>query len=315
MNFQTRRGLSAVLAAVSIGLLASCGGGSLVDEFDPRRIIAFGDQMTVVDDSASEGNGVKYSINAVEAEDDEPLCARYPNWALYVAESYGLEFPECAPLDAADDTPSINNAQVGARVQEIEAQVDAFFDGPEDFGDRDLVLVMGGANDIIEQYEQVEDGLATESQARTELRRRGEQLAEVVNRIARADGRVVVSTVPHLHRSPYARARPEGDRDVIERLTNEFNSTLRSELLNDGHLIGVMRADLEVARALESPGSRNIDNTSGAACATPLPNCTVETLQDGANVRWMWADDRQFGPTMHRRFGELAVRRARNNPF
>jgi phospholipase/lecithinase/hemolysin len=310
MNFEPRRTLRAALAAVATAMLASCGGGSLIDDFSPRRVVAFGDEAT-----AMESDGRKYSINAVESEDeDEPVCSVYPNWAQYVAEWYSLEFDECAAADGSA-TPSINEAQAGARIADVEAQVDAFIDGGGNFSDSDLVLVMAGANDVIDQFEAYEAGDATESAVIAELRERAEQLAEVVNRIARDDGRVLIATVPHLHRSPYARAKTDAQQDVIERMVNEFNSRLRTEILNDGHLIGIVRTDIEVARILDSPSSRNVTNTREAACLDPLPNCTANRLVADANVRYMWADDLRFGPQVQRRFGELAVRRARNNPF
>ena len=81
----------AVFAAAA--LLAACGGGDQVDPFKPTRVLAFGDELSVI-----EADGRKYSINAfkqITATDgtvtDDPTtldCARNPLWVQNVASSF-----------------------------------------------------------------------------------------------------------------------------------------------------------------------------------------------------------------------------------
>jgi outer membrane lipase/esterase len=311
MKVELRRGAVAAVLAGVLGLLASCGGGSIVEEFDPRRVVAFGDELTAIED-----DGRKYTINAVAEEDDEEEpprpCRLNPNWAQYVADWYSLPFPECA--EPGDETPSRNLAVAGASVADVVSQINDFI-ADDELTDEDLVVVLAGVNDVFEVFEQYLDGDLNESGAVDEVEERAEQLSDAVNDIAEDDGRVLISTLPQLHRTPYGRALTDDERDVIERMVNAFNTRLRTDILNDGHLIGVVRTDLEIARSIDSPSSRDISNTRDAACAVALPNCTSETLVEDADDEYMWADDRWWGRRVHRRVGELAVRRARDNPF
>ena len=55
------------MAVAAAGLMAACGGGtSQVEPFKPGRVIAFGDESSViVNDGAN--NGRKYSVNGLDA--------------------------------------------------------------------------------------------------------------------------------------------------------------------------------------------------------------------------------------------------------
>ena len=59
-----RKGLAAVATLFMLAGLASCGGGGQVVPFDPDRIVAFGDELSVI-----RTDGTKYSINAFRITD------------------------------------------------------------------------------------------------------------------------------------------------------------------------------------------------------------------------------------------------------
>ena len=58
-------GRPALLAAVVAVLLVACGGGEQVETFRANRVIAFGDETSVINADHS-----KYSVNAVQLADN-----------------------------------------------------------------------------------------------------------------------------------------------------------------------------------------------------------------------------------------------------
>src|SRR5687767_8352508 len=98
MAIQWLRRACLVAACASGLLLASCGGGDIVSQLDPARVVAFGDA------SADVGqNGRAYSIN-----DDGSVN----NWARYVAAAFGNEL---APSSAGGLAYATGNARVTAK--------------------------------------------------------------------------------------------------------------------------------------------------------------------------------------------------------
>ena len=61
-------GRPALLAAVVAVLLVACGGGEQVQTFRANRVIAFGDETSVINADRS-----KYSVNAVQLADNTQL--------------------------------------------------------------------------------------------------------------------------------------------------------------------------------------------------------------------------------------------------
>ena len=71
------RRLAAWLATLT--LLASCGGGDRVGTFIPGRLIAFGDETSVI-----TPDGRKHTVNAVDTAGALD-CACNPNWVQYLS--------------------------------------------------------------------------------------------------------------------------------------------------------------------------------------------------------------------------------------
>ena len=87
---------AAVLAAVV--LLAACGGGEQVELFEPNRIIAFGDEISVIDDPTATATAASTASTARRRRPTRRSTARCnPIWIQGVATPYGLVFPECNP--------------------------------------------------------------------------------------------------------------------------------------------------------------------------------------------------------------------------
>jgi len=309
------RRLAAWFAAVLLAALtAACGGGDLVSQFSPRRIVAFGDET-----SALTATGQNWGINALDATTGAPLCQNNPNWVQYLAQSFKLPFPQCNPGDVA--APSIDNAAAGAKVADLVTQVDAHL-ASDDFSGSNLVTVLVGANDVIEQY-LLYDG-TNEATLTATLEQRGALIAGQVNRIVAAGGKVIVSTVPAVGLTPFALAEKAAHTDtdraaLLSRLTGRLNAALRVGLLNDsGRDVGLVLGDEVIQFYVNFPAAGTFVNVTDAACTTAPPQCTTATLDTAKSANaltWFWSDATNLAPGPQRQLGLAADRRARNNPF
>ena len=307
-------------ALVAAALVSACGGGGRVDPFAPTRVLAFGDEL-----SSLEADGRKYSINGYKqvtvngtiTDDLTTLdCTRLPIWTQTVATSFGLAFDRCQGTVTAATGQVL--ARPGQKVADFAAQVLAVQGAV--FGEKDLALVMFGMNDILELY-----GRYTGTNRDTliaEARTRGAALGSQVNSLALRGPAVVVLTVPDIGLSPFALAQNTvGDTSrsaLISDLVSTFNNRMSVELINDGRLIGLVYADIEIQNNVKFKGSYGLVDVTQAACQTSavLPACTTATLVTGASATtWLWADNLRLSPAGQARLGLLAESRARNNPF
>jgi outer membrane lipase/esterase len=303
--------VATVLAAAT--LLASCGGGGRIEDFQPKRIMAFGDESSLI---TSEGK--KYTVNALTSTKTID-CDSNPIWVQSLASTFGLVFAECNPDNVIAPTGKIY-AKAGALVADLKIQLDTFF-ATGGFNSKDLVTVMAGANDVLEIYAQYpQQGLDT---LKALAAKRGGELATQVNRIANADGRVIVVTLPDLGLTPYALnerdTKPDTNRsELLTELVSAFNTEMRLNIINDGRLIGLVLGDEMVQSIVKYPSSYGYANVTEAVCLTTvvLPECTSNTLvTDGSTSTWLWADSTRLSPAGHSRLGTLAINRATNNPF
>ena len=323
-----RCGLS-IAALLGLGLLASCGGGDPITPFKPTRILAFGDEL-----SAIEADGRKYSVNAfrqitvngVLVDDPTGLdCTRNPLWIQTVATGFGLAFDRC--LGTATTATGQVRAQVGHKVADLAAQL-AGVQGSA-LGEKDLALVMIGMNDILELYAQYPGvGRAT---LIDQARARGRALGAFVNQLATSGPAVVVLTVPDVGQSPYALAQNTSTGDntraaLISEMVSVFNNRMSVELINDGRLIGLVYADIDLQNLVKFPTAFGLVNVTAPAClsSAALPGCTTATLvpanaTTGAAAAtattWLWADNLRISAAGQSRLGALAESRARSNPF
>ena len=315
MEFPSRRERSPlarrivrVVSVAALALLASCGGGDRVSQFVPGRILAFGDEASVITPA-----GKKYTVNTLDANSALD-CALNPIWVQYLAASHGLPFAECP--GTATTIVSRNYAAAGANVAAVTAQIDAHLAGGS-FGGTDLVTVFAGGHDIREQYALYNGSNLAALQ--TTLTARGQALAVQINRVAGLGGKVLVVTVPNLGQTAFGvaeEAANAGRAAVLLALTNTFNEEMRVPLVNDGRMIGLIDADAIVRNMVASPGAFGLGNITQPACNVALPDCTTATLVSGANASaWLWADLHQPSVGAHRQIGFTADTRARNNPF
>ncbi len=305
------RTASLVGLGLGLGLVASCGGGTSQQEpFLPERLLAFGDETSVLTSA-----GRRYGVNGLTT-DGTFDCTLQPIWTMQVAVYFGFVFAECNPTGREVKAKQL--AVVGARVADVATQVDAQV-AAGGFRDKDLALLLVGANDILALYGQYparsEDSLIADA------RSLGERTAQIVNRLVALGAKVVVSNVPDMGLSPFAlaekAAHPEFDRAaLITRLSRAFNEQLGVKVLLDGRFIGLVQADLRFQAIGRSPGSFGLNDITTPVCTVALPDCTTATLLPNADpALYLWADTKRLAPGGQSQLGQLAVDRARRNPF
>ncbi|HEV7914038.1 MAG TPA: hypothetical protein VGP22_09740 [Albitalea sp.] len=306
--------LRAAGIALTATLLASCGGGEQVRKFVPTRVIAFGDESSLL-----EPDGSKYSINSQPSATSPTLdCEQLPIWVQSLATAHGIPFPQCAAAGVA--APSLMRAVNNANVDAVSGQVDTFLAQGNTFSGTDLVTVLAGTHDVVDIQTRVENGTITMDQGRAEAIQAGTRLANVVNRIALAGGKVLISTIPNVALTPYGRVSTARSQ-ILTTLSDEFNSNLRIGLINDGRMIGLMLTH-ESINAIANSGTYNSTSVACDVAKTlgDLRKCTTQTMLVTNGVTavpgtWLWADDLHMGPVGQSTLGSLAISRVTTNPF
>jgi phospholipase/lecithinase/hemolysin len=308
------------IAVIALALV-SCGGGQQIEKFVPVRVIAFGDELSVI-----EANGDKYTNNYRLDANTPRDCTQNPIWVQGLANAFGLFFPQCPSTSTS--TPSRIFAVAGAKTEDVKTQIDLFA-ATGTFGNKDLVTILAGENDILEQYAAIDAGTITEDTAGAVLDQRGIDLAAQVNRVALAGGRVLIATAPDMGLTPFALKEKAAKTDVdraalLSRLTVRFNAKLRINLINDGHLIGLLLFD-ELIQSIAKTTGWVVDT---AACdaqhVSPLTLCDSTTMVSdtrstpavpASGSSWLWADDLHVSSGGHSSLASLALSRATGNPF
>ncbi len=323
MNFPvhaTRRAALAVALGLS-ALLASCGGGDPVVAFAPNRVLAFGDENSVI-----TADGHKYTVNALVADANGVktlTCASNPLWVQQLATSYSLVFPECNP-NAVPSPASRIYAANGAKVADLAAQVDQHL-AADTFSDKDLVTLFVGQNDLLELYALYP---ATPSdQLLAAAYSAGLALAAQAVRVSDAGGKVLVMSPPNLSSTPFARAEDAAAGDnsrsaLIKALAVRFGDGLRLGVAKKtGAQVALMFTNETMENMVSFPASYGgMTNVTDAACdktlAPTVLQCTSDTLVTGAtSTSYLWADDRHPSPNGHAYIGAAAANQTRRNPF
>jgi lysophospholipase L1-like esterase len=310
------RGARLAVGALALSLVAACGGGNRVEPFSPTRMLAFGDESSVVVDSNNDANGRKYTINALKADNVTLDCSANAIWIQYVAATFSFALPQCNPNGVANPASRIYAAP-GAKAADLAAQIDTHLLS-DTFSGTDIVTVQIGANDVLAQYA-LYDG-SNEAALTVTLQAAGIQAAAQVNRMAAIGGKVIVATAPDMGLTPFAIAQGVDRAALLTRLTAAFNDELRGAIINDGHMIGLVLADEVIQAAVKLPSLYSMVDWTQVACdttkAATVLDCTSQTLVTGAAAgTWLWADATHLSPGGHRLIGQLAQTRAVNNPF
>jgi outer membrane lipase/esterase len=314
-----------VLSGLGAALLvAACGGNSTqVEPFVATRVVAFGDEHNII-----LADGRKYTVNGLT--DGAIDCNKNPIWVQRLSNSLRVPMRECPLVATAANAVvpaavSFSRAALQAKVQDVRAQLDQHA-ASDTFGDRDLYTVFVGLHDILEAHASVPT--VGEPAAIETMRARGRALGALVNDIANRGPRVLIVTVPDVGRTPFGfetdKTSP-GQAALLYRLTNEFNVSMRLELINDGRRIGLVDGFdlfallLRVGQSISASAAAFL-TTPSCLPASPVPDCTAATLITGQGTTdvantYFWADPLHMGPSGHSQLGGTAEVRARNNPF
>lgn len=302
-------------AVVAMALLASCGGGTQIESFVPQRVVALGDEASLVN-----ADGTKYTVNGLVFDDATPPvgtveCSANQVWVQQLAYSFGMAFPGCATTGY--NANGLMLATVGATSEGLASQVDIYLGG--DVNNKDLVAVMAGVHDIIDALNAADPAAAAEQA--------GNLVGAQVVRITDRGAKVIVSTVPDVGLTPFAANLELTTPGSIARLSDlsaRFNTRLRlklQEVRDGGRAVGLVLVDELVLAMTRFSASYGITNLSEPACVAALPNCSglsADLDPDAAATRgydWLWADATHLGPNAQSRLGTLAINRARSNPF
>lgn len=317
-----RRVRRAALALCAAAVLSACGGGDRAEPFTPGRIYAFGDELSVLDNTTVPGETLKYSVNGFNSTDTTtPDCAVNPIWIQTLANSFGMGFAQC-PGAYSGKLTAVTRAQSDARVAQLQAQVDTYLasDRPVE---NDLVTMLAGSHDVLDAYEAWKAGLSRDA-AIAQVKAAAEVLAAQVNRVVQAGPAVLVASIPYLGASPYAfseDAIASGRRQMLLDLTQAFNDALVSGGQGEGASRGLASYGLTGKDyGLIQTGTSWIKNIAESSngdvraynatpmCSVALPNCTTNTLNSGADVNnWVWADTTRPGYAFHSQLGSRAA--------
>jgi hypothetical protein len=277
-------------------------------------------------------NARKYSVNAVataaSAVGGEVDCTITANWNESVAAAFGLSFTVCPR--AGTSVTGLDFAAPNAKVADIGTQIDNFLATQNGFSHADVVTVMGGLWDILEQYALYP---ATPKETlKATLADRGKALAQQINRVAITGAPVIVVRMPRVGETPYGRSQSDGGA-LLNELTDAFNTALQLNLINDGHLIGLVFGDAVIQNVVNvNPNLSTPLNITTPVCQSAvdaatagnpldesgLLQCTASNLVTaaaGSASLYLWAGNVMFTPLGQTYLGNEAVNRAVNNPF
>jgi len=316
---------------LALGLAASCGGGSTeqIEPFEPTALLVFGDEMSVLTKELPRGR--KYSVNALGSDNITLDCTLRPLWTQVLANAFLFSFAECNSADTIVKPAKIY-AAVGAKATDFPAQVaEALAAAGGAFRGTDLATVLLGANDVLDLYrtQYVPDRVAypnfadnpTYQAVMAELQARGARLGQQVNDLTAMGPKVILSTIPLMNLTPYALQEAIDKQDstipgVLLNFSNQFNTAVRVNIINDGRWIGLVELDALLNAGVSNPQNYGLTNITAAVCAVALPDCNTNTLVAGGNATtWLWASNLWMGSTAHLNLGNFARGRALGNPF
>ncbi len=303
-----------VAACASAALLAACGSSTTESAIAPARFIAFGDATTDVGQK-----GVRYTVNDGSVN----------NWTLQVAANYGKPL---APAAVGGTSYSIGNSRVLAQpdaagntaTPTLAQQIDSFL-ATGTFGATDVVILSGGASDLIAQMAAVNAGTTTPAAMVAASRQAGSDMAAQVRRLVNAGAKYVMVTGAYdLGKTPWAKTINR--EALLSDASSRFNEGLLVNIVDLG--ANVLYVDLAYYVNLYTsvPANFGFNNATNAVCTSVDPTngigigagqvnsalCSASTLLPGASQNsYVFADSVYLTPSAQRQFGVYAYDRLR----
>jgi hypothetical protein len=330
----------AALALCAAAVLTACGGGDRSEPFVPGRIVALGDELSVLTpadatDPVNKPAGRKYAVNGFTTDTTTLNCGVNPIWIQTLANSFGMGFEQCP--NGSTNLSASTRATVGATVSDVQQQVTTFLnDTTRRPADNDLVTILVGSNDVLNAYAAWDAAGRTDAARTTALasvKAQAQLLALQVKRLVDAGPAVLIATIPYLGVSPYAVAQGSVGQQMLRDLTDMFNNALQSSGQGDQLFTGPGLSSYGLTGkdyGLVQTGTSWINGIAGSSsdsvkaynatplCTVALPDCTPSTIVSGGDVNnWVWADTTRPGYAFHAQLGSRAATMAgpRGLPF
>ncbi|WP_299792262.1 autotransporter domain-containing protein [uncultured Marivita sp.] len=142
------------------------------------------------------------------------------------------------------------NPSLGITTRSLSEQVDRLLADRAEFGDNDLVILWGGANDVFAQAGAVGGGLIAPQDAAANMAQAASELVGLVERVRDAGAEsVIVVTIPDIGTTPFGIASGPQGAGLQTALTDAFNNTLlasigdRAVIVDSQKLLGAVQAD------------------------------------------------------------------------
>jgi len=323
-----RRALLTAACALPIVLAASCGGGDIVSELKPSRLIVVGDAFSDVGQ-----RGVRYTVNG----------AGSINWTEQFASRYGLSI---APSTSGGTSYATGSARVTAKPDAggdsstltVTEQVTTFL-GAQGIAENDLIIIGGGLGDILAETAAMRAGQSA-AQTRANVEQAARELGDQVQRVVDAGASHVMVVGPYnLGRSPWAIAQQGGFVATCQEpgnspqdatpacLSSAFTQTLLVRISKLGRKVAFVDPALYFNLVTSSPNGFGFDDAVNIACNSvdtgSGPNigigagqvssaqCDTGELNFASIDRVLFADPIYFTPAGNVAFGNYAFDRLR----
>jgi outer membrane lipase/esterase len=328
-----------LLSAIVSVVLAGCGGGGSDLPAKPKFTsqVSFGDSLSDVGSYRVAALGAptakvgQFTINAA--------VGIPTNWTEMTAGSLGLG--ACAAstggfgVAPSSHAGCYGYAQGGARVfsQPGVGNTDATLGAgsgamtvpiltqianhltalsTHKFSGDELVLVMGGANDVFAQAQGVASGVPAAS-AVAAMQAEATRLATAVKTDVIGNGAkyVVVMNIPDIGNTPYGKSLG-ANVALVNGLVSAFNAQLKADLPDGPNVLNV-NAFSASGDEVKNPAIYNLSNVSTPACnIAVLPNqssltCSSATLIPTADAHFLFADGVHPTPYGHALFATYVL--------
>lgn len=323
--------VSVVAAALASALLASCGGGDQEETFRPNRIIALGDENSLIVPTT----GREYTMNNVQVSTGNPngvACQNSPIWVWYVAADYGLPFSECG--GGTESPNALMRATLGGTVASVQAALDTVNASGSPVNGKDLVTLMVGTHDVLEIIGTNKNPSSAELASMTTLAEaRGEQAGGIIQQVIGRGGKILFTSIPDLGTAPISlSAYTNGGYSsaALTALSSAFNKGLNtgSTVANGGgrngavvqvySLVSVYRNNADTYTSFTNRVAASCVTTDGTAIIedADLVNCTwANAATDVTPLFYLWSGRVQFGWYTHYLLGQEAIARIHANPL
>ncbi|MFM0134879.1 SGNH/GDSL hydrolase family protein [Caballeronia grimmiae] len=329
-------------ASAALALLASCGGGSDDNNSTPAggiklQVVSFGDSLSDVGTytpvAAANFGGGRFTTNPGQVWVQD--VAQYYGDTLTPAMTGGFGTPPAAQagLGYAQGGSRVTNPvgighrgtdpanYAGALTVPVATQVTNYLTSHGSFNAGQLVIVNGGANDILYNLTAVQAGQMTPAQATAAIGQAAIDLAGIVGKIVQGGAtHVLVSNVPDIGATPQGMMSNATTRALLSQASLGFNQALAAALTKTGLMSKVIFLDIvgplanitanyqQYGFAVSNTGTGcNLQAMAAAAKAYGEPNpsdfatslfCSPQTrTTPDADQTYMYADT--VHPTTH----------------